>query len=78
MSTTFWVDQLVSATYLQPMTDESRKRSIYFPADLLAMVAHEAKRLDRPFSWVVQRCVRIGIKEIKKLGDVREETTHSN
>lgn len=57
------------------MSDESRKRSIYFPSDLLEAITQESERLDRSFSWVVQRCVRIGIKEIKKLGGGNENST---
>ena len=48
------------------MTDH-RKRSLYFPADLLEWVQKEAERLDRSHSWVVQQALDYARKEIEKL-----------
>jgi uncharacterized small protein (TIGR04563 family) len=45
---------------------DKRKQSLYFPEDMLKELRHEAERLDRSLSWIVQRCVRIGMKEIQE------------
>lgn len=44
---------------------DKRKQSLYFPEDMLNEVKDEAERVDRSLSWVVQRCIRVAIKEIK-------------
>ncbi len=49
------------------MSTDKRKQSLYFPEAMLKDLQHEADRLDRSLSWVVQRCVRIGMLELKKL-----------
>ncbi|HEX7479306.1 MAG TPA: TIGR04563 family protein [Polyangiales bacterium] len=49
------------------MSTDKRKQSLYFPETMLKDLQHEADRLDRSLSWVVQRCVRIGMLELKKL-----------
>jgi len=49
------------------MASDKRKQSLYFPEDMLDALTAEAERLDRSLSWVVQRCVRRGIPELKKL-----------
>jgi uncharacterized small protein (TIGR04563 family) len=62
------------------MTDErtkmagtdKRKQSLYFPESMLQDIQHEATRLDRSLSWIVQRCVKIGLPEIRKLPSVNE------
>jgi len=46
---------------------DKRKQSLYFPADLLASLETEAKRLDRSLSWCVQRCVKRGMAELQGL-----------
>ena len=49
------------------MGTDKRKQSLYFPETMLKAIQHEADRLDRSLSWVVQRCVKVGMSELKKL-----------
>lgn len=49
------------------MASDKRKQSLYFPEDMLEALTREAERLDRSLSWVVQRCVKRGIPELKEL-----------
>jgi len=51
---------------------DKRKQSLYFPETMLDEIKHEASRLDRSLSWIVQRCVKIGIQEIRKLPSVND------
>lgn len=51
---------------------DKRKQSLYFPETMLEEIQQEAARLDRSLSWIVQRCVKIGITEIRKLPSVNE------
>lgn len=51
---------------------DKRKQSLYFPESMLQDIQHEATRLDRSLSWIVQRCVKIGLPEIRKLPSVNE------
>jgi uncharacterized small protein (TIGR04563 family) len=39
---------------------------------MLDDIQHEAARLDRSLSWIVQRCVKIGLSEIRKLPSVND------
>jgi uncharacterized small protein (TIGR04563 family) len=48
-----------------PETDK-RKQSFYFPERMLKELRHEARRLDRALSWVVRRCVKFGLPELRK------------
>jgi uncharacterized small protein (TIGR04563 family) len=34
---------------------------------MLKDIQHEADRLDRSLSWIVQRCIKAGLPELKKL-----------
>jgi len=45
---------------------ESRKQSLYFPAEMLEEIAAEARRLDRSMSWVVQRAWKLARRAIAK------------
>lgn len=49
------------------MTTDKRKQSLYFPESMLEVIQHEAERLDRSLSWIVQRCVKVGLPELRKL-----------
>ena len=49
---------------------DKRKRSLYFPESMLEELKHHADRLDRSLSWIVQRCVKISLPEIRKLPSV--------
>ncbi len=51
---------------------DKRKQSLYFPETMLEEIKNEASRLDRSLSWIVQRCVKIGIQDIKKLPSVND------
>lgn len=51
---------------------DKRKQSLYFPESMLQEIQHEATRLDRSLSWIVQRCVKLGLAEIRKLPSVNE------
>jgi uncharacterized small protein (TIGR04563 family) len=51
---------------------DKRKQSLYFPASMLEDLKHEAIRLDRSLSWIVQRCVKIGLPEVRKLPSVND------
>ena len=54
------------------MATDKRKQSLYFPEDMLDALTREAERLDRSLSWVVQRCVRLGMPELKVLPSTDE------
>ena len=54
-----------------PTTDK-RKQSIYIPASMLKEINREMDRLDRSRSWIVQRCIKLGLPEIRKLPSVNE------
>lgn len=51
---------------------DKRKQSIYIPASMLKEINREMDRLDRSRSWIVQRCIKLGLPEIRKLPSVNE------
>jgi len=51
---------------------DKRKQSLYFPESMLQDIQHEAARLDRSLSWIVQRCVKIGLQDIRRLPSVND------
>jgi uncharacterized small protein (TIGR04563 family) len=51
---------------------DKRKQSLYFPEAMLKELQQEASRLERSLSWVVQRCVRIGMPALEKLPSTGE------
>ena len=51
---------------------DKRKQSLYFPESMLQEIQKEAARLDRSLSWIVQRCVKTGRPDIRKLPSVNE------
>jgi uncharacterized small protein (TIGR04563 family) len=51
---------------------DKRKQSLYFPESMLQEIQKEAARLDRSLSWIVQRCVKIGLSDIRKLPSVND------
>lgn len=59
---------------------DKRKQSLYFPESMLQEIQHEAARLDRSLSWIVQRCVKVALPEIRKLPSVNDvgDTRPSN
>jgi uncharacterized small protein (TIGR04563 family) len=52
---------------------DKRKQSLYFPEEMLAEIKHEAIRLDRSLSWIVQQAWRKGKDEIKKFPSINIE-----
>ncbi|MGE0872998.1 MAG: TIGR04563 family protein [Kofleriaceae bacterium] len=60
---------------------DKRKQSLYFPEDMLKEIQHEAARLDRSLSWVVQKSWKLARETLKAfpqsvegaLPDPREE-----
>ncbi len=59
-----WKDKLME-------DDEVRKQqqTLYFEEDLLKEIKKEARRAGSSISWIVQRCCRAGMAEIKALPD---------
>ena len=53
-------------------TTDKRKQSLYFPESMQHDIKHESARLDRTLSWIVQRCVKIALPEIRKLPSVND------
>ena len=51
-------------------TSDKRKQSLYFPEAMLQEIQHEAARLDRSLSWVMQRAWKTARLEIKKLPSI--------
>lgn len=51
---------------------DKRKQSLYFPETMLQEIQKEAARLDRSLSWIVQRCVKIGLADIRRLPSVND------
>ena len=56
------------------MGHDTRKQGVYFQEFMLKSIQHEAVRLDRSLSWIVQRCVKLGMMEIKKLPSSTDES----
>ena len=44
---------------------DKRKQSLYFPEDMLKEIQHEAQRLDRSLSWIVQQGWKIARDKLK-------------
>jgi uncharacterized small protein (TIGR04563 family) len=44
---------------------DKRKQSLYFPEDMLEEIRHEAARLDRSLSWIIQRGWKFAREQIK-------------
>jgi uncharacterized small protein (TIGR04563 family) len=49
------------------MNAQGCKQSVYFEGPVLDALVSEAKRLDRSLSWVAQRCVKIGLPDVRAL-----------
>ena len=56
------------------MADHSdkRKQSLYFPEDMLREIEHEAQRLDRSLSWVVQHAWRLARTQLARIPGVND------
>jgi uncharacterized small protein (TIGR04563 family) len=44
---------------------DKRKQSLYFPEDMLKEIQHEAQRLDRSLSWIVQQGWKLAREKLK-------------
>jgi len=53
---------------------DKRKQSLYFPEDMLKEIQHEAARLDRSLSWIVQQCWKISRGKLKEFPSSTDET----
>lgn len=51
-------------------TTDKRKRSLYFPDNILREMQSEAKRQERSLSWIVQYAWRIARAEMMRLPSV--------
>jgi len=51
---------------------DKRKQSLYFPADMLKEIQHEAARQDRSMSWIVQKAWLAARHELKKYPSVND------
>lgn len=51
-------------------TTDKRKRSLYFPDNILREMQIEAKRQERSLSWIVQYAWRIARAELMRLPSV--------
>lgn len=45
---------------------DKRKRSVYFPIDMLREIKLEADRQDRSMSWIVQQAWSVARKEVMR------------
>ncbi len=57
-------------------TTDSRKQSLYFPAEMLEEIQKEANRQDRSLSWIVQQAWRIARVQMKKMPSVNDATAN--
>ena len=46
---------------------DKRKQSLYFPEEMLAEIQHEAARLDRSLSWIVQKGWKFARNKLKEI-----------
>jgi uncharacterized small protein (TIGR04563 family) len=53
-------------------TTDKRKRSLYFPDNILREMQIEAKRQERSLSWIVQYAWRIARNDLMRLPSVGE------
>lgn len=51
----------------QARKTDKRKQSFYLPEDVVNALQVEADRLDRSLSWVVQRCIKSALPEVREL-----------
>jgi uncharacterized small protein (TIGR04563 family) len=52
-------------TWSERANADKRKQSLYFPEDMLKEIQHEAARLDRSLSWIVQQGWKIARDKLK-------------
>ncbi|MBN1959995.1 MAG: TIGR04563 family protein [Deltaproteobacteria bacterium] len=49
------------------MAGPSRRQALYFPSEMLEELQHEAKRLDRSISWLIQQAWKISRAEMRNM-----------
>ncbi len=49
------------------MAEDKKKQSVYLHHEELLALEAEGARLDRSLSWLVMRCVKVGLHELRKL-----------
>ena len=54
---------------------DKRKQSLYFPEEMLTEIQHEAQRLDRSLSWIVQQCWKISRSKLKEFPSSTDDGT---
>jgi uncharacterized small protein (TIGR04563 family) len=54
-----------SAKWSEMANADKRKQSLYFPEDMLKEIQHEAQRLDRSLSWIVQQGWKLARERLK-------------
>lgn len=59
-------------------TTDKRKRSLYFPDNILREMQSEAKRQERSLSWIVQYAWRIARSELMRLPSVGGSGFHDD
>ena len=52
---------------------DKRKQSLYFPEEMLKEIQHEAARLDRSLSWIVQQGWKVARNSIKEFPSSNDE-----
>ena len=45
-------------------SSDKRKQSLYFPEEMLQEIRHEAERLDRSLSWLLQRAWKLARRDL--------------
>jgi uncharacterized small protein (TIGR04563 family) len=45
---------------------DKRKQSLYFPEEMLNEIKHEAARLDRSLSWIIQQGWKFAREKVKE------------
>ncbi len=45
----------------------TRRQALYFPAEMLEEILHEARRQDRSISWLIQQAWRISRTEMRRI-----------
>ncbi len=52
---------------------DKRKQSLYFPEEMLKEIQHEAARLDRSLSWIVQHGWKFAREKLKEFPSTTED-----
>ncbi len=58
---------LCTLAHMSTAKRDSCKQSLYFPMEMLDEIRHQAKRLDRSLSWVIQRAWMVAKTEIRRM-----------